>query len=380
MGSPKLLEDFCAQLNENVFTRTFSFSSAQLPALGTSAADLADRVILIGGIGIIIQLNEHDARARPKTGELEKWFASEVLKKGVNRIRQTRELLRSYAGVSLVNSRGHRVSVEAADFHDVAGLILYRMPRAKGYTPPRSTKSRVAGFVHIMRDLDYLALCEYLVTPSELAEYLRFRQEILSRPFPVPANVSEDALLGQYLFEELEAPPDARYETAARTFRGDPNASAFSYVLQNLSAQIARRDADSVEGTYQRILAEVARLGRSELRELRTYLRLSLEAVRADRFELPYRFACSATRCGFLVLPGSAEFRLRAREALESLAAASKYELGMERQVSIAMWRSGEIIDIDWLYTEGANSPDEKLDRRLEQAYPFRRTSEKGAV
>ena len=119
-------------------------------------------------------------------------------------------------------------------------------------------------------------------------------------------------------------------------------------------------------------------LGRSELRELRTYLRLSLEAVRADRFELPYRLTCTSTKCGFLVLPGSAEFRLRAREALESLAVASKYELGMDRQVSLAMWRSGEIIDIDWLYTDGPNPPDEKLDKRLEHAYPFRTISEKG--
>jgi hypothetical protein len=41
------------------------------------------------------------------------------------------------------------------------------------------------------------------------------------------------------------------------------------------------------------------------------------------------------------------------------------------------MWRSGEIIDFDWLYTEGPNIPDENLDKRLERAYPFRRTSEK---
>ena len=44
-------------------------------------------------------------------------------------------------------------------------------------------------------------------------------------------------------------------------------------------------------------------------------------------------------------------------------------ELGLEKQVSIAMWRSGEIIDIDWLYSEGPNIPDEKLDKRLLEKY-----------
>jgi len=334
-------------------------------------------VILIGGLGVIIQLSEHEVRGKPKAAELEKWFATE-LKKWMNQIRQTRDLISSYDGISLVNDAGHRVWVARADLQDVAALILHRTVRAKGHVPLRCGKSRSAGFVHIMSDRDYYGIRDYLITPSELVDYLRFRQDILSRPFPVPANVSEDALLGQYLFEELDAPPDARYETAGRTFRGDPNVWAFSYVLQNLSAQIARRDAESVEGIYQPILTEVARLGRSELRELRTYLRLSLEAVRADRFELPYRLSCASTKCGFLVLPGSAEFRLRAREALESLAVASKYELGMDRQVSLAMWRSGEIIDIDWLYTDGPNPPDEKLDKRLEHAYPFRTVSEKG--
>ncbi|MGZ9080464.1 MAG: hypothetical protein ACXW2A_19250 [Burkholderiales bacterium] len=377
MASTEFLEDIALHLNANVFTRTFSFSSAQLPVLVSPPPPLADRVVLVDGVCLVMDLCERKGRARLKSAEIERWFANEVLRKGVDRIRHTRDLLRSYDGISLVNSRGHRVSVAPKGLEDVSGLILHRSPRAGGYVPPRFRKSRKTGFVHIMRDSEYFAICEHLVTPSELADYLKFRREILSRPFPVPPEVSEAALLGQYLFEELDAPADARYETAGRTFRGDPNAWAFSYVLQNLSTQIAKRDDESVESTYQRILAELARLGRSELRELKTQLRLSLEAVRADRFELPYRVTCTSTRCCFLVLPGSAEFRLRAREALESLAVASKYELGLEKQVSIAMWRSGEIIDIDWLYAEGPNVPDETLDKRLEHAYPFRRTSEK---
>ena len=149
------------------------------------------------------------------------------------------------------------------------------------------------------------------------------------------------------------------------------------YVLGNLGTQISRRDEDSVESVYHPILLEIARLGRVELRELKTQLRLCLDAVRGDKFELPYRLCSEPTGCAFLTLPGSAEFRLRARKALESLAAASKYELKMEKQVSLAMWRSGEIIDIDWLYSEGPNPPSEELDRHLEDAYPFRRTSKK---
>jgi hypothetical protein len=151
----------------------------------------------------------------------------------------------------------------------------------------------------------------------------------------------------------------------------------FSYVIENLATQISRRDEDSVESTYHPILLEIGRLGRTELRELKNQFRLSLEAVRADTFELPYRLCSDRTGCAFLTLPGSAEFRLRSRKALESLSAASKYELKMTKQVSIAMWRSGQIIDIDWIYSEGPNPPSAELDRHLEEAYPFRRASQK---
>jgi len=376
MASTRFLEEVTAHLSANAFTRTFSFSSAQLPVAGESPPALAHQVLLLDGVSVIFQLSERNERGKTKAADLEHWFAADVLKKGVDQIRNTQDLLRSYSGISLVNLRGHRVSFSAEALSNQVGLILYRALSASGFAAPRFKKTRIAGFVHIMRDRDYFGLCEHLVTPCEIVEYLRFRQEILSRPHPVPATVSESALLGQYLFEELDAPPDPRYETAGRSFRGDPNSWVFSYVIDNLSSQMAKRDDEIVETVYQRILAEVGMLRRSELREFKTQLRLALEAVRGDRFELPYRLTSETTQCGFLVLPGSAEFRLRAREALESLAIASKHELGLEKQVSIAMWRSGEIIDIDWLYTEGPNPPNEKLDERLKRFYPFRRTSE----
>jgi len=377
MASRRFLDDITAHLGANAFTRTFSFASAQLPVCTVPSPALADHLILVDGVGLILQLSESEGRANGSAADLERWFAGEVLKKGVEQIGNTRELLRSYLGISLANSSGHRVFYSREALSEPVGVILYRTASVGRFRPPRFTSSRIAGFVHIMQDSDYFAICEDLVTPSELADYLQFRQEILSRPHPVPPNVSETALLGQYLFEEQDAPADARYEMAGRTLKGDPAAWVFSYVIENLNTQMARRDEESVESVYQRILAEIAQLGRSELRELRAQLRLSLEAVRADRFELPYRVTSVRSQCGFLVLPGSAELRLRARETLEGLSAASKYELQLEKQVSVAMWRSGQIIDIDWLYTEGPNLPNEKLDHHLERAYPFRRSSER---
>ncbi|HXI99306.1 MAG TPA: hypothetical protein VNG73_10205, partial [Gemmatimonadaceae bacterium] len=117
-------------------------------------------------------------------------------------------------------------------------------------------------------------------------------------------------------------------------------------------------------------------LGRYELRALKLELRLALEAVRADRFELPYRMASARTGCGFLVVPVTNEFHDRAASALTSLSLASKYELDLGRQVGIGMWKNSEFVDVEWIFLKGSNAPDPDLEQRMEFGYPFRRTSE----
>ena len=121
---------------------------------------------------------------------------------------------------------------------------------------------------------------------------------------------------------------------------------------------------------------ELARLGRHELRALKQQVRLALESVRSDRFELPHRIVSARTGCGFLILPLTSEFHDRTFFALESLSQASKYELDLEKQVGIGMWRENEFVDIEWLFLNGRNLPDPYLDERLARGYPFRRSSE----
>ena len=87
--------------------------------------------------------------------------------------------------------------------------------------------------------------------------------------------------------------------------------------------------------------------------------------------------ASARTGCGFLVLPVTREFQGRAFGALQSLSAASKHELDLERQVGIGMWKNSEFVDIEWIFLEGWNAPDPELEERLAYSYPFRRVSEK---
>jgi hypothetical protein len=41
------------------------------------------------------------------------------------------------------------------------------------------------------------------------------------------------------------------------------------------------------------------------------------------------------------------------------------------------MWQSNEFVDIEWVFLEGENAPNEVLEQRLARSYPFRRASER---
>jgi hypothetical protein len=371
-----LLHDFVAQQHANVFMRAYSFAATQLPTNAEKDVELADRVLMIDNIGFIFQLREREQKVASKVADLEKWVTTSVVRKGAKQIQNTRELLDTYMSLSVVNHFGHRVTVSPADPDSFVSMIVYRVPpKSRAFRAARFKKNRDGAFVHILRDADYFEICHHFVTPTELLDYFSFRREILLSWDPPSAAVTESALIGQYLLEDFSSPPDAAFERAARS-RGGPTACEFSFVLESLAGKIASQGGDYADGDCYEILAELALLGRYDLRALKLQLRHALEAVRGNRFELPYRIASSRTGCGFIVVPLTREFHDRAFDALRSLSLASKHELDLERQVGVGMWKNTEFVDIEWIFIEGANPPDPHLDERLAFGYPFRRASE----
>ena len=375
-GSSSLFQDFTAQQHANVFMRAFSFPSIQLPRSPEDESELADRIVLLDNIGFIFQLKEREQKVASKPGDLEKWVANNVVKKAAKQVQNTRDLLGRYKGLSLVNHFGHRVYVPARDPDELVSMIIYRVPpKSRAFRAARFKKGRNGGFVHILRDLDYFEICEHFITPAEMVDYFSFRRDLLINWDAAVTAVSEGAFIGQYLSEEYSAAPDQKFERAARS-RGGPTACEFSFVMDSLASRIAAQHSDQADTDCYEILAEIALLGRYELKALKQQLRLALEAVRANRFELPFRIASGRTGCGFLVVPVTREFHDRAFDALKSLSIASKHELDLPRQVGIGMWRNSEFVDIEWIFQEGGNPPNPELDERLAFSYPFRIATE----
>jgi hypothetical protein len=371
-----LLQEFIAQQSANVFLRAFSFPTTQLPLPSVDNKVLADRVVMMDEIGFVFQIMEREQKVAARLGDLEKWVVNHVVRRGVKQIQRTRELLATYMGLSLVNGFGHRVLVTPKDPELLVSVIIYRVPpRTRAFRAARFKRNKRGDFVHILRDSDYFEISRHFGTPAELLDYFSFRQEVLTTWDAPATGVSEAALIGQYLLEDYASQPDERFAKAVHS-RGDPMACEFSFVLDSLANTIATQESDYADTDFYEILSELGRLERHELRAIKRQVQLALEAVRAERQELPYRLASARTGCGFLILAVNGEFHNRALEALSSLSRASKYELDLDRQVGIGMWRGANFVEIEWIYMIGKNMPDHDLEQRLARNYPFRRTTE----
>ena len=313
-----LLERFVAQLNENVFFAEFAFDSTQVRVPGKGDIEIADHLVLVDDIGIIFQLKEREAGANATEAALRKWFDQTVRKRAVAQIRATREMLTQFQGAELMNQRGHSVPLDAPKAATYPAIIIYDAPTVPHFRPPYYCVSRTAGFVHFVKAIDYFGVCKYLVTPTEVCDYLSFRQIAVQVLELAPNPVSEGALVGQFMGGDLDAIPNERFLGALGALIQDQERWDVSFLTARMSSQISFRDGNESPTSHYRILAGLAKLSRSELRKLKERLVLTLAAVEEDRFEKPYRFAVPRTDTGFLIFPVPRALHSKLRTALQN--------------------------------------------------------------
>jgi hypothetical protein len=371
-----LSEQFVAQLNENVFFAEFAFTSNQLRIEGVGEVELADHLVILDDVALIFQLKERSHTANSDAGSLSSWFAKKVRKAAVKQVAETKAMLQDFAATRIRNQREHDVKLPAVAPTQICSIVIYHAPEPADFYPPKHCESRSAGFVHFIAARDYFGICEFLVTPVEVLDYLTFREHAVKSLSLAPAPVSEAALVGQFMGGDLRAIPHERYSMVFDALIQDRDNWDISFLTQNLGEQITYREGDNSDTSHYRILTQLAKLTRSELRELKTRLRLTLEAVRADEFRLPYRFAVRRNDCGFLFLPVQTDMHQSARQALQNFSLASKHELKVTKHVSLSVCKAQQFIDIEWMYVDGPVTPNPEIDALLAQNYPFRKLKE----
>ena len=368
------LSQFVGNLNSNIFFREFSFSRTSFKPQGGTEIELADHVVRIGPLLFLYQLKERD---RSATISLEAWLQSRVLKKATRQIRNTVNLVRRSTPVFVANGRGHVFDVAARPDDSVFRLILFKSGEERTALPyPRFHLSRSVGFIHILDALDYFGVCTYFITPIEIADYLTWRERALQSS-PDAQLVPEAALVGQYLVDELNSTPSARYEKALGALQQEISSFDLSMIFHGLGDRVEYALGGDRETSYYPILALMARLTRLDLRHLKERLVLAFQAVEKDQFKLPWRIVCPALDCGFLVLPITKEQFEKRLVILRNVSLAAKYEQHTPNQIGISVARFGSGHMIDWFYASSPWVLDEALEALLRDNYPFRPLKEK---
>jgi hypothetical protein len=282
-----LLSNFIANLNTNVFLREFSFSQTLYTPAGGTEVELADHVVRIGHLLFLYQLKERDASA---TTTIDRWLKKKVLTRATQQIRATIQLLNSDAPVLVANERGHIFDLAARSGDRPFRLVLFKSGDKRTSLPyPRFHRSTSAGFIHIFDALDYFGICQYLLTPIEMAEYLNWREAAIQSTTDAQL-VSEAALLGQYMVEDLESSPAERYAEALNALHMDMSSFDLAFLFSGLGDRIEYASPTDRQTSYYPMLQLLAQMPRSALRPLRERLRFALQAVNDGRIEFPTRF------------------------------------------------------------------------------------------
>lgn len=366
------LEEAISKINSNIFLKEFTFSKNKFKSSSRQELEFADNVVRVEDFMIIYQLKERDTESNTTIDEL-KWFDNKVIHKGVKQIKDTLKYINANHDIDLTNHRGHKLNFNNVQFTYIIKLIIYSpsklLPLQK--LNKKFYLSSTGGLIHILSIEEYLQICETMVTIAEIGGYFDFREKMLMKDFDKNIYITEKSLIGQYLSNNLNSLPKIIFEKYYDDFINDLDEFDISHILNNYAEKIEYYEMDSYTDYYN-VLVECAMLKRNELIEFKKRFNLCLEIVRENKFELPYRFVCPRTNCGFVFIPLQKNAMSIRVNALKNLTIGSKYDQKLEVQIGISfVWDKPHFL-IDWCYLNYPWAYEEKTEEMLKEKNPFR--------
>ncbi len=368
------LEKYISELNSNVFFREFSYARNKFSPEPKNELEFSDNVVWIDDLMITFQMKERNISGDTNADKEEKWFNDKVIGTATKQIRNTLGYLKDYDEIHLTNGRNHVFNVATANLKSVDSIVLYaphdNLPNKCRYKKYHRSKS--AGFIHLFSIEDYIGICETLVTLLEIHHYLSYREELINRWDEESANIPEAALVGHFLYGDLNKKPSdesIKYLTALKSDRLEWD---YTNVARIFADRMTVAD-DSKD--YYKIITELARFKRSDLKMFKQRYDLSIEKALANESVKPYRFVIPR-RCGFLFIPITKDIKHRTRY-LSNLTLANKYDQKIDKCIGLSITpdRDGYFY-VEWCYIEFPWSFDKEMEIILKDSFPFRPVTE----
>lgn len=367
-----------AGLNELFFFREFTFSKNTFRPKPNAEVEFADNVIWLDNLAILYQLKERNAPATTTSEKEKKWFEKNVLREATRQIRNTLKYLDECKQIQLQNGRGHTFDLATASLRTKEKVVIY-FPHDLLPNDCRKMKhhqSTSAGLIHIFQAADYLGVCQTLITPCEIHDYLQYREKLINRWGDKLLDMPELVLVGHYLDGDPEQVPDLSH--ANYLHRLEENRKDWD--LSDIIGKFADRIYESNTPTdYYSIISEIAKLNRNELIAFKERWSLSIKKARDNQFTRPCRIVIPRTGCGFVFVPITKDLVPHQIQSLKNFTDAHKYDQKLSKCVGISVaYGDDNYFSIYWCYADFPWQYDSAMDERLKVNNPFRdvKTSE----
>lgn len=369
------LEEFVARANVSAFWKEFTFSENAFSPRPGAALELADNLVWLGDYAIAMQLKQRDSPTTDANSE-ERWFQSKVLGKATRQIRDTLRYLDENIEIKIRNERGHEFAVRRSELNEIVKVVVFLADKA---LPDRCWEkqfhlSKTVGYIHIIAANDYLGILETLSVPEDIRRYFEYREAVTQQLAEIEKSVGEQDIMGAFLAEE-DIPTKMSRNTLNRLTQ---NFDEFdiSGIIGSLHDHIER--AENPYDYYQ-IMLEFARVPRSIWQAFKERFLRSLDAVKNEAFEQPFRFYFPATDCAFMIMPLDPRIDAVGEQGeqnrikgLTNLTHAAKYDAQASKGVGVLISKDGEYFMVDWTLIESEWEPDAEMDAWLKAGNPFR--------
>lgn len=362
---PTESESTVTEISSNIFFREFTFSSNEFfPPDGQK--ELADHILWLDELLFIIQTKERNPKDVKNRQTENSWFKNTVLKKAKNQIKDSVSFFRSYGSIRIKNQQDHHLDVAGAYSQFSKKIIIYE-PNSRlldeGNRMVKFYESAEVGNIHIFHMEDYYNISKTLHTPTELDEYLSFRERIYLRHKSTISIWPEQYILAHFLNTDDETAIDASYIQSlprlARDAADFDMSSIFSGFYEKIHPVAQKESRD-----YYHILKETAKLKRYELLEFKKRFTEMSDIVGREEFALPARFTNERTGCGFtfIALAGETE---KWENYLFSITELYKYKRKLQKCVGVLMHKDGDFRNIYWAYLDSDWEYDKEMELQL---------------
>ena len=177
-----VFETLFAETTAGFFLREFSFSCTEFTPPKKPEVELADFVIQLDDLLMVFQVK---ARSVPSDNPEDErcWFERKVVKKATQQVRDTITHLQECAP-EIENDRGRRIAMPSGtDPRSIHKIVVFSGAPA---LPPECMRhrfhdSKTVGLIHIIAASDWTNILHTQVTPREISDYLRMRQDVCLR-------------------------------------------------------------------------------------------------------------------------------------------------------------------------------------------------------